>query len=132
MPISSALKGWDSSGAYEWGKEFLLIVASRIYKPSKRSVDIAMCHTQNQRKSKILSYKKIKQGGGHLINYRMPISSALKGWDSIGAHKYMKKFLLMVASRIYNPSKRNMDIVMLSDQNHTGPIISPLQVGATM
>ena len=64
MPISSALKGWDSSGAYEWGKEFLLIVASRIYKPSKRSVDIAMCHTQNQRKSKILSYKKIKQGGG--------------------------------------------------------------------
>jgi hypothetical protein len=46
------------------------------------------------------SYKKIKQGGGkeHLIKYLMPISSALKGWDSSGDHENMKEiFLLTIA-----------------------------------
>jgi hypothetical protein len=79
------------------------------------------------------SYKIIKQGGKeHLINYLMPISSALKGWDSIGAYENMKQLLLMIASRIYKPSKRNMDIAMLRNQNHTGRNIYHLEVGAAV
>jgi hypothetical protein len=38
----------------------------------------------------------------------------------------------MIASRIYKPSKRNMDIVMCHNQNQILSNIDPLEVGATI
>jgi hypothetical protein len=58
----------------------------------------------------------------------MPISSTLKGWDSIGAYKC----LLMIASRSYKPSKRNIGIAMLHNQNQTRTNINPLEGGAAI
>jgi hypothetical protein len=67
-----------------------------------------------------------------LVNYLIPISNVLKGWDSI-LYEYKKEFLLMIESRIYKPSKRNMGIAMCQYQNQTRmPNINPLDFGAAI